>query len=56
VAQGEVIEIHGNRTEPGDKDERITISGKDITIKGSGKINAKADSDMILKGSKIGMN
>jgi len=38
------------------KDGSITIKGKDILIKGSGKITAKADKDMVLKGSKIGAN
>ncbi|MGC4061916.1 MAG: type VI secretion system tip protein TssI/VgrG [Aquabacterium sp.] len=38
------------------KDGTITIKGKDITIEGSGKINAKASSDMVLKGSKILQN
>jgi len=35
------------------KDGTITIKGKDITIEGSGKINAKASSDIVMKGSKI---
>jgi type VI secretion system secreted protein VgrG len=38
------------------KDGTITIKGKDITISGSGKINVKADSDLILKGSQISQN
>ncbi len=38
------------------KDGTITIKGKDVTIQGSGKITAKADSDLILKGSKIAQN
>ncbi len=38
------------------KDGTITIKGKDITINGSGKINVKASSDVVIKGSKIGMN
>ena len=38
------------------KDGTISIEGKDITIKGSGKINAKASKDMILKGKKILQN
>jgi type VI secretion system secreted protein VgrG len=38
------------------KDGTITIKGKDITIQGSGKINIKADSDIIMKGSKIQQN
>jgi type VI secretion system secreted protein VgrG len=38
------------------KDGTISISGKDISIEGSGKINAKASSDIIMKGSKITQN
>ncbi len=38
------------------KDGTIQISGKDITISGSGKINAKASGDMTLKGSKVAAN
>ncbi|KPF67799.1 type VI secretion protein ImpA [beta proteobacterium AAP99] len=35
------------------KDGTIKISGKDITIDGSGKINVKASSDVVIKGSKV---
>ena len=38
------------------KDGTITIKGKDITVQGSGKINVKADSDIVMKGSKILQN
>jgi type VI secretion system secreted protein VgrG len=38
------------------KDGTITIKGKDITIEGSGKINVKASSDVVIKGSKILQN
>ncbi len=38
------------------KDGSITIKGKDILIQGSGKINIKADSDIVMKGSKIEQN
>jgi type VI secretion system secreted protein VgrG len=38
------------------KDGTITIKGKDITIDGSGKINIKASSDVVIKGSKISQN
>lgn len=38
------------------KDGTITIKGKDITIDGSGKINIKASSDVVMKGSKILQN
>ncbi len=38
------------------KDGTIQIKGKDITIEGSGKINVKASSDIVMKGSKILQN
>jgi type VI secretion system secreted protein VgrG len=38
------------------KDGTIVISGKDITIEGSGKINVKASSDIVMKGSNIKQN
>ncbi|RWP37401.1 MAG: type VI secretion system tip protein VgrG [Mesorhizobium sp.] len=38
------------------KDGTIAIEGKDISVKGSGKINIKASSDVIIKGSKINEN
>ena len=38
------------------KDGTISIKGKDITINGSGKINVKASSDVVIKGSKVGVN
>jgi type VI secretion system secreted protein VgrG len=38
------------------KDGTITIKGKDITLNGSGKINVKASSDVVIKGSKVGID
>lgn len=38
------------------KDGTITIKGKNITVDGSGKINIKAGSDVVIKGSKVGVN
>ena len=38
------------------KDGTIVIKGKDITIQASGKMNVKADSDIVMKGSKILQN
>jgi type VI secretion system secreted protein VgrG len=38
------------------KDGTIVIKGKDITIDASGKIHAKASSDIVMKGSKILQN
>ena len=38
------------------KDGTITIKGKDITFDGSGNINVKAGSNVVMKGSKITQN
>ncbi len=38
------------------KDGTITIEGKDITIKASGKVGIKADGEITGKGSKINLN
>jgi type VI secretion system secreted protein VgrG len=38
------------------KDGTITIKGKDITVKGSGKVNVDASSDIVMKGSNILQN
>jgi type VI secretion system secreted protein VgrG len=38
------------------KDGTILINGKDIGLDGSGKIKAKASSDIVIKGSKVGIN
>jgi type VI secretion system secreted protein VgrG len=38
------------------KDGTIIIKGKDITVEGSGQINAKADKNIIMKGQKILQN
>ena len=38
------------------KDGTIVIKGKDITIEGSGKINARASGEVVLKGSKLTQN
>ncbi|MBX7084218.1 MAG: type VI secretion system tip protein VgrG [Nannocystaceae bacterium] len=38
------------------KDGTIELKGKDISIKGSGKINIKSDKDVIIKGSKVANN
>lgn len=38
------------------KDGTIVIKGNDITIEGSGKINVKAGSDLVMKGAKILQN
>jgi type VI secretion system secreted protein VgrG len=38
------------------KDGTIVIKGKDVTVEGSGKINVKASSDIVMKGSKILQN
>ena len=38
------------------KNGDITISGKNVNIKGSGGINAKASKAVVLKGSKVTQN
>ncbi|MFO1203709.1 MAG: type VI secretion system tip protein TssI/VgrG [Tabrizicola sp.] len=38
------------------KDGTITVEGKDINFKASGKINAKADGNVNIKGAKINQN
>jgi type VI secretion system secreted protein VgrG len=38
------------------KDGTITIQGKDITIKGSGKIVVQASNEIVMKGQKILQN
>jgi type VI secretion system secreted protein VgrG len=38
------------------KDGTITIKGKDIAVDGSGEINVKASSNLVMKGSKITQN
>jgi type VI secretion system secreted protein VgrG len=38
------------------KDGTITIKGKDIRLDGSGMINVKASKDVVVKGSKVGVN
>lgn len=38
------------------KDGTISIKGKDITISGTGKVNVKASGDVVIKGSKVGLN
>lgn len=38
------------------KDGTIRIEGKDLTLKGSGNIGVKADSNVTIKGSKIAQN
>ncbi|GAA0754602.1 type VI secretion system tip protein VgrG [Ideonella azotifigens] len=38
------------------KDGTVVIKGKDVSVDGSGKINVKASSDIVIKGSKVGLN
>jgi type VI secretion system secreted protein VgrG len=35
------------------KDGTITLTGKDVTIKGSGKITVQASMDLVLKGMTV---
>lgn len=37
-------------------DGTIVLDGKDIALKGSGKISVKASSDVVIKGAKTGIN
>jgi type VI secretion system secreted protein VgrG len=56
TAADEIIIKAGKSSIQMKKDGTITIKGKDINLNGSGKINAKASSDITLKGSKIKQN
>lgn len=38
------------------KDGTVTLNGKDISVDGTGKIAMKADGDVVVKGSKVGIN
>ncbi len=55
-AGDEIVLKTGSATITMKKNGDITIDGKNINIKGSSKINAKASSDIIMKGSKILQN
>jgi len=55
-AGDEIIITTGDASIHMKKDGTIQISGKDITIKGSGKIGVKADGDITIKGSKVAAN
>ncbi len=57
IDAGEAITIKtGSASITMKKDGTITIKGKDISIDASGKLNAKASSDVVIKGSKVGVN
>jgi type VI secretion system secreted protein VgrG len=57
ISAGESVTITtGDASISMKKDGTIVIKGKDITIDGSGKINVKASSDIVMKGSKILQN
>ncbi|HEY2852772.1 MAG TPA: type VI secretion system tip protein TssI/VgrG [Gemmatimonadaceae bacterium] len=55
-AADEIVIETGDASITMKKNGEITISGKDITLNGSGKINVKASSDVVLKGSKVAAN
>jgi len=55
-AADEIVLTAGDSSITMKKNGEIVISGKDITLNGSGKINVKASSDLVLKGSKIAAN
>jgi type VI secretion system secreted protein VgrG len=57
VDAGDSVTIKtGNASMTMKKDGTIQLKGKDIIITGSGKINVKASSDVVIKGSKVGIN
>jgi type VI secretion system secreted protein VgrG len=57
ISAGDSISIRtGSASITMKKDGTIFIKGKDITVEGSGKINVKASSDIVMKGSKILQN
>lgn len=55
-AADEIVIKTGDASITMKKDGTITIKGNDITLNGSGKINVKASSDVVLKGSKVSAN
>ena len=55
-AGDEIVFQTGSATITMKKNGDISIDGKNINIKASGKINAKASSDVVMKGSKILQN
>jgi type VI secretion system secreted protein VgrG len=55
-AEDEITIKTGDATISLKKDGTLAVNGKDIDLKGSGKIGVKADSDLVLKGSKIAEN
>jgi type VI secretion system secreted protein VgrG len=55
-AADEIVLKTGDASITMKKDGTIKIDGKDVTINGSGKINVKASSDVVVKGSKVAMN
>ncbi|HVK99212.1 MAG TPA: type VI secretion system tip protein TssI/VgrG, partial [Dongiaceae bacterium] len=56
TAEDELTVKVGKATLVMKKDGSIALNGKDIEIKGSGKISVKASSDVVIKGSKVGVN
>jgi len=52
-AKDDIVLKVGKATISMKKDGTITISGKDINIKGSGAINVKASKNIVMKGQKI---
>jgi type VI secretion system secreted protein VgrG len=56
TAADEIVLKSGSASITLKKDGTIVIKGKDISVDGGGKVNVKASSDMILKGSKIAQN
>jgi type VI secretion system secreted protein VgrG len=55
-AADEIVLKTGDASLTMKKDGTITLKGKDIKIEGSGKVNVKASSDVVIKGSKVTAN
>ncbi len=56
VSDGQVIVKTGDASITLKKDGTVNIKGRDINVEGWGKINMKASSELVLKGSKILQN
>lgn len=56
TAGDELVIVVGAASLTMKKDGTIVLKGKDITIDASGKINAKASGDLVMKGNKILQN
>ena len=55
-AGDEIVLQSGEATMTLKKNGDIVIRGKNVQVDGTGKIQIKADSDVVVKGSKVGSN